>query len=108
RLNGANAPSRYEFLPDDLELYMEYCPGRTLDAYLEEWTSTKRFPADDVLLRLAQSVLEAVQSCHRAGVIVADLKPRNIQVGRGDVEGTFSVTLLDFGSAWVVGTSNQR
>lgn len=107
RLNGAFAPSRYEFLPDDLELYMEYRPGRTLDAYLEEWTSTKCFPSDDALLRLAQSVLDAVQSCHRAGVVVADLKPRNIQVGRGEMEGTFSVTLLDFGSAWVTGSSGR-
>jgi non-specific serine/threonine protein kinase len=108
RLNGAFAPSRYEFLPDDLELYMEYRPGRTLDAYLGEWASTIGFPADEVLLRLAGSVLEAVRSCHRAGVVIADLKPRNIQVGRGDVEGTFSVTLLDFGSAWAAGSSGLR
>lgn len=107
RLNGAFAPSRYEFRLDDLELYMEYRPGRTLDAYLEEWRSTQRFPADDVLLRLAQMVFEAVQSCHRAGVIVADLKPRNIQVGRGETAETFSITLLDYGSSWVTGSSGH-
>ncbi|HWP84052.1 MAG TPA: tetratricopeptide repeat protein, partial [Terriglobia bacterium] len=108
RLNGEFAPSRYEFLPDDLELYMEYRPGRTLDVYLEQWTSKMAFPPDEVLLRLAQSVVEAVQSCHRTGVIVADLKPRNIQIGRGEAARPFSVTLLDFGSAWLIGSPNPR
>jgi len=106
RLKGVCSPSCYEFLPDELELYMEYRPGRTLDAYLEEWTSTT-FPADDVLLRLARSVVEAVQSCHKAGVIVADLKPRNIQVGPGEAQGTFCLTLLDFGSAWINANTTQ-
>jgi len=106
RLKGVCSPRCYEFLPDELELYMEYRPGRTLDAYLEEWTSTT-FPADDVLLRLARSVVEAVQSCHKAGVIVADLKPRNIQVGPGEAQGTFCLTLLDFGSAWINANTTQ-
>jgi tetratricopeptide (TPR) repeat protein len=108
RLNGAFAPSRYEFLPDDLELYMEYRSGRTLDAYLGEWMSPTGFPADDLLLRLVRSILEAVQSCHCAGVIVADLKPRNIQVGPGQSDGAFRVSLLDFGSAWAADRSGQR
>lgn len=103
RLNGTFAPSRYEFLPDDLEIYMEYRPGRTLDEYLGEWTSTMGFPADDVLVRLTRLILEAVQWCHGAGVVVADLKPRNIQISRGNAEEHFSVTLLDFGSAWATG-----
>lgn len=108
RLNGAFAPSRYEFLPDDLELYMEYRPGRTLDTYLAEWMPAMSFPVDIELLRLVISILEAVQFCHRAGVIVADLKPQNIQVGPGQSERAFCVSLLDFGSAWTDDRTSRR
>ncbi|MCS7238828.1 MAG: tetratricopeptide repeat protein [Thermoguttaceae bacterium] len=108
RLNGRFAPRRYEFLPDELELYMEYCPGKTLDTYLQGWILHKKFPPDDKLIRLAATILEAVQACHEAGVIVADLKPRNIQLGRGAEEGEVSVTLLDFGSAWLTSGATMR
>lgn len=106
RLNGRFAPTRFEFLPEALELYMAYCPGRTLDAYLQEWISTGTFPSDEHLVRLAESILEAVRSCHSAGVIIADLKPRNIQIGQGTTETSVSITLLDFGSSWIVGQSD--
>ncbi|GIW90005.1 MAG: hypothetical protein KatS3mg109_0437 [Pirellulaceae bacterium] len=107
RLKGTVAPSRYEFLPDELELYMEYRPGRTLDTYLEQWISEKCFWSDDKLLQLMLLILEKVQVCHRAGVIIADLKPRNIQVGSGETDSALSVTLLDFGSAWMIGSSSR-
>lgn len=107
-LNGKYAPSRYEFLADDLELYIEYRPGRTLDDYLNEWFQKQAFPSNETLVLLGIEILKAVQSCHSAGVVVADLKPRNIQIGKGEAAEAFSVTLLDFGSAWLTGSSVNR
>jgi serine/threonine protein kinase/uncharacterized protein HemY len=107
RLNTPFTPTCYEFVHDDLELYLEYRPGQTLDEYLQKWIKENSFPAEEKLLRLTELILEAVQSCHQAGVVVADLKPRNIQIGRSETEGTFTVTLLDFGSARVIGSSGH-
>ena len=108
RLQGNFAPSRFEFLPEDLELYMEYLPGHSLDKFLDQWVREGGFPADDVLLRIARNIFMAVQSCHRAGVIVADLKPRNIQIDRGTTADDLSIRLLDFGSAWASDRTSQQ
>ncbi len=69
-------------------IVMSYCEGKTLDCYLETG-----IPAD-FFRQTVLPLIDALQICHRAGVIHRDIKPSNIMV---DHDGT--PTLLDFGSA---------
>ncbi|MGH8655400.1 MAG: protein kinase domain-containing protein, partial [Gammaproteobacteria bacterium] len=55
---------------------MEFIDGRGLNEYLEEGV---RFKLDRVVAIMRQ-VLEALDYCHRHGVIHRDLKPANIVI----------------------------
>ncbi len=81
---------------------MEFCPGRSLHAFLEE---TAPVPYDRAC-RIAEQVLRALGEAHRSGIIHRDLKPDNIKVETRD-DGTDFVMVLDFGVAKFIGTEDM-
>jgi len=70
-------------------MVMEWCEGRLLRQILDEG----RIPQDRAL-RIALSVLEALEYIHDNGVVHRDLKPENIMVDQED-----NIKLMDFGIA---------
>jgi serine/threonine protein kinase len=75
-------------------LVLEYAPGPTLSAFLDE---QGRLPAPRAVGLLAQ-VAEGLAAAHAVDVLHRDLKPGNIVVQAGD-----RVKILDFGLAKIVG-----
>lgn len=76
-------------------MVMEWCEGRLLRQILDDG----RIPRDRAL-RIAISVLEALEYIHDNGVIHRDLKPENIMVDAQD-----NIKLMDFG---IAGDSTAR
>ena len=76
-------------------MVMEWCEGRLLRQILDDG----RIPRDRAL-RIAISVLEALEYIHENGVIHRDLKPENIMVDAQD-----NIKLMDFG---IAGDSTAR
>ena len=70
-------------------MVMEWCDGRLLRQILEEGKLSQ-----DRAIRIAISVLEALEYIHQNGVVHRDLKPENIMVDAED-----NVKLIDFGIA---------
>ena len=70
-------------------MVMEWCDGRLLRQILEEGKLSQ-----DRAIRIAISVLEALEYIHQNGVVHRDLKPENIMVDAQD-----NVKLIDFGIA---------
>jgi serine/threonine-protein kinase len=70
-------------------MVMEWCDGRLLRQILDEGKLSQ-----DRAIRIAISVLEALEYIHRNGVVHRDLKPENIMVDAED-----NVKLIDFGIA---------
>jgi serine/threonine-protein kinase len=70
-------------------MVMEWCDGRLLRQILDEGKLSQ-----DRAIRIAISVLEALEYIHQNGVVHRDLKPENIMVDAQD-----NVKLLDFGIA---------
>ena len=70
-------------------MVMEWCEGRLLRQILEEG----RLPQDRAI-RIAASVLDALEYIHANGVVHRDLKPENIMVDEND-----HIKLIDFGIA---------
>jgi hypothetical protein len=77
-------------------LVMEFVPGRSLADLLDERT---RLAAPQVVAILAQAA-DALHGAHLAGVIHRDVKPGNILI-----DGSGTVTLVDFGVALAHGES---
>lgn len=100
RLGGHFAPRLYDYDGAVPEIYMGRAPGLPLAEYLKTWHSQpQQTPPDVTLLRFAQTLLDALEACHKKNVIVADLKPLNVFVAAGANAGEFDVTLVDFGSS---------
>ena len=74
-------------------MVMEWCEGRLLRQILDDG----RIPSDRAI-RIACSVLDALDYIHANGVAHRDLKPENIMVDESD-----GVKLIDFGIASDVG-----
>ncbi len=70
-------------------MVMEWCEGRLLRQILDEGRILQ-----DRALRIAISVLEALEYIHDNGVVHRDLKPENIMVDSED-----NIKLMDFGIA---------
>jgi len=66
---------------------MEYVPGRTLRAVLDEGP-----PPLEAILNVAIQLAEGLSSAHQAGIVHRDLKPENVIVRPDGV-----VKILDFG-----------
>lgn len=92
RLSHPNVVTIYEYGVDRGTPFiaMEFIDGRGLNEYLEEGV---RFKLDRVVAIMRQ-VLEALDYCHRHGVIHRDLKPANIVIL---ADGGVKIT--DFGIA---------
>ena len=70
-------------------MVMEWCEGRLLRQILDEG----RIPQEHAI-RIATSVLDALEYIHANGVVHRDLKPENIMVSEND-----GIKLIDFGIA---------
>lgn len=99
RCERACVPALYRFSDADLELYLEYVAGQSLDAVLAQSHQSQRPLQALAVVRLLQRLAAVVGQCHAAGVIVADLKPKNVVLTQADVSQSDAVFLLDFGSS---------
>jgi len=81
---------------------MDFCPGRSLHAFLVEYAPVPY----DRACRIIEQVLRALSEAHRNGIIHRDLKPDNIKVETRD-DGTDFVKVLDFGVAKFIGTEDM-
>ncbi|HEX8712315.1 MAG TPA: serine/threonine-protein kinase [Terracidiphilus sp.] len=70
-------------------IVMEWCEGRLLREILNEGDI-----AHERAIRIAISILDALEYIHANGVVHRDLKPENIMVGAND-----SIKIIDFGIA---------
>lgn len=77
---------------------LEYCPGKSLDNLLEEY-SRNTTPKQ---VRLANQIASAVSYIHEKGIVHLDLKPANILL---DVDGNAKVS--DFGMSLEVAAISQ-
>src|SRR5262249_16468580 len=87
RLSGRFAPTLYEFREAELELYMEFCEGRSLHDYHEGRKAAGQFLSPVQALQVTRLVGRAVAHCHGQGVLLADLKPRNAILTGQPLEG---------------------
>ncbi len=76
-------------------LVMEYVPGQTLAALLEQSPRVSLSMA----LAIASQLLSGLAAAHAQGVIHRDLKPANIVVAGSLVDDPGSLKILDFGVA---------
>lgn len=92
QLSDPNVVNVFDQGEDDGAVYlaMEYIHGRTLRDVLHE---RGRLGAD-LALEVAESVLSALASAHRAGIVHRDVKPENVLVGNDG-----RVKVADFGLA---------
>jgi serine/threonine-protein kinase len=92
RLAHPNVVTVYDQGADGRTLYlaMEYVPGRTLRALLQERTRLRPREALDII----EGVLSGLAAAHAAGIAHRDVKPENVLLGAGQ-----SVKVADFGLA---------
>lgn len=98
RLLHPNIVTVYEYGEDEESAYlvMEYVEGRTLAQLLQ----ADPLPAEGVLLRWMDQLLDALECAHRHGVWHRDVKPANLIVAP---DGTLKVT--DFGIARIASSA---
>lgn len=78
---------------NDLDILMEYVPGRALDVELKT-----KWPLDDAAMRFwTKQLVSALVYCHGRNVIHRDLKGRNVLVNGNQLK------ICDFGSAALLG-----
>jgi serine/threonine-protein kinase len=87
---GVDAKTRQPFI------VQEFLNGETLEHHTFETPEHRLMPART--LKLLLPVMEALDACHRIGVIHRDVKPSNIFLARAE-DGTVTSKLLDFGIA---------
>src|SRR5580704_490339 len=92
RLAHPNVVTVYDQGADGRTLYlaMEYVPGRTLRALLQERTRLRPREALDII----EGVLSGLAAAHAAGIAHRDVKPENVLLGDAQ-----SVKVADFGLA---------
>ncbi|PZF82237.1 Stk1 family PASTA domain-containing Ser/Thr kinase [Jiangella anatolica] len=100
QLSDPNVVNVFDQGEDDGAVYlaMEYINGRTLRDVLHE---RGRLGAD-LALEVAESVLSALASAHRAGIVHRDVKPENVLVGNDG-----RVKVADFGLARANSSSSK-
>ena len=81
-------------------LVMEFLQGQALDEVL----CTRPVPALAHSLRVVRETARAIGACHRAGILVGDIKPENIMIVSGPLVGRLGqatewVKLIDLGGA---------
>jgi hypothetical protein len=94
KLNHPGIATIYELLPSgaDLLIVLELVVGETLESICSR--SGALPPADAV--RIAESILSALEHAHRVGVVHCDIKPANIMVTEHG-----GIKIMDFGTARV-------
>ena len=83
--------------PDLVYYTMDYVPGRTLSAVLEE----EHAIAQDRALRWARQVLRALGAAHELGIVHRDMKPDNVILEVSADRRRETAKVLDFGIAKV-------
>jgi serine/threonine-protein kinase len=99
RINNPNVIQVTDFgeLDDGRPFFvMELLTGRSLSTLLRE-----RSVSPSAALVIARRVAEALAAAHSSGIIHRDLKPDNVSVEPGSLQ----VKVLDFGLAYIVGSS---
>ncbi len=85
-------------------LVMEYLPGETIDERVRRHGP----PSEQELLAILEQLFHGLSAAHRAGVVHRDLKPQNVYVANAQRAGVpFTVKILDFGIAKMLGSSRQ-
>ena len=79
-------------------LVMEYVPGRTLQAVLDEARSAARPLPADTIAQLGVALAIATHSLHQQNAVHLDLKPANVVVRESTTPP--QAVLLDFGLSW--------
>jgi len=94
KLNHPGIATIYELLPSgaDLLIVLELVGGETLETISAR--SGALAPADAV--RIADSILSALEHAHRGGVVHCDIKPANIMITEHG-----GIKIMDFGTARV-------
>ncbi len=77
-------------------IVMDYFPGVSLQAHLEQLGPETGLPLED-FLPIARQIVEAMQAAHGRGILHRDLKPDNVLVRKKD--GRWLVKVIDFGLA---------
>jgi serine/threonine protein kinase len=98
RLNHPNIATLYSFFRhgEAFFMVMEYVPGKTLAALLNE---AGALPSSRAVDLVAQALL-GISHAHSNGIIHRDLKPANIML-----TGTEAVKVMDFGIARALGSA---
>ena len=81
-------------------IILEYVKGITLDEYIRRYSLNER---NRLYENIFPSLIDAITSLHKKGIIHRDIKPSNIMV---DSEG--AIRLLDFGSALMYKAGTKR
>jgi serine/threonine-protein kinase len=81
----------------EVQLLMEYFPGRNL----EDFVTSATLPQ---LVAIFVKVADGLQSLHQLGFVHADIKPNNILVNAEDQE----VRIIDFGQSCRIGVVKKR
>ena len=76
-------------------LVMEYVPGRTLQAILDDCTARRVRPGIDDIAQWGRAIAIAAHSLHQQNAVHLDLKPANV-ILRDDG----GAVLIDFGLSW--------
>jgi formylglycine-generating enzyme required for sulfatase activity len=77
-------------------IVMDYFPGVSLQAHLEQLGPKAVLPLED-FLPIARQIAEAMRAAHGKDVLHRDLKPDNVLVLK--VDGRWQVKVIDFGLA---------
>ncbi|HUV31415.1 MAG TPA: serine/threonine-protein kinase [Acidobacteriota bacterium] len=93
-LDHPNISRVIDYLPDEGALVIQYIDGRNGAEVLKETGSL----AEDMFLRVARSMTDAVAYAHERKIAHRDIKPANILIDRND-----HVYLIDFGIAKEIG-----
>lgn len=79
-------------------LVMEYVPGHTLQALLDDARANGHPMAVDDIARLGAALATATHSVHQRNAVHLDLKPANVVIREGTAPP--HAVLLDFGLSW--------